>query len=93
MSAPEAMVHGTVVAACLLTAWTILDGSLFAWHPVLMVLGFLGFLSEASMAAIGFRSLEGQQRVAAIWRHAVMALCGCLTIAAAFAAIFTNKVR
>lgn len=89
----ELAAHALIVGTVLLTALTVFDGSLFAWHPTLMVLGYLGLLSEASLAALRFRELLGQQRSTAIWQHATLAILGCFSIAAGYAAIYVNKAR
>jgi Eukaryotic cytochrome b561 len=84
------------LATCATLIIAVLPGvyarDLFAWHPLLMTLGFLGFLREGVLAAHRFRTLEGAPRGTAIANHAWVQIAGLVCIAAGFATIYANKV-
>ena len=65
---------------------------LFTWHPTLMALAFLGFMTEGVLTAVLFRAKEGQERVAAIQKHLAWQLLAFTCLAGGFAAIYQNKV-
>ena len=68
-------------------------GELFAWHPLFMTLGFLGFMTEGILTAVRFRPNEGMARVVAISNHGLIQAgsAGCVGIG--FYAIFRSKAR
>ena len=68
-------------------------GLLFPWHPILMGVGFLGFMCEGIVAAYKLRATDGPPRVAALQNHMWVQIAATLSIALGFAAIFYNKVR
>lgn len=80
------------VAIVLVMLPAVYQGTLFAWHPLLLTLGFLGFMTEGIMAAVRFRPNEGISRVQAITNHALIqgAAAACVTLG--FYAIVHNKV-
>ncbi|PRW55908.1 cytochrome b561 domain-containing 2 [Chlorella sorokiniana] len=67
------------------------EGQLFAWHPLFLVLGFLGFMTEGIMAAVRFRPNEGLSRVQAITNHAIIQSAATACIAMGLYAIYHNK--
>lgn len=71
----------------------IYAGELFPWHPVLMGVGFLGFMCEGVLAAYKLRSTDGPPRVMAITNHMYVQLAATLSIILGFLAIYYNKVR
>lgn len=68
-------------------------GTLFAWHPTLMAIGFLGLMTEGILASISFRSSEGDDRVRKIWIHFAWQLMALAFILGGFWTIFLNKVE
>jgi hypothetical protein len=70
----------------------IYKGDLFAWHPVFMTVGFLGFMCEGILAAYRFRGTEGAARVAAIENHLWIQVASTVCIALGFYSIYRNKV-
>ena len=70
-------------------SWNVL----FTWHPTLMALAFLGFMTEGVLTAVLFRAKDGQERVAAIQKHLVWQLLGFACLIGGFAAIYQNKVH
>lgn len=96
-SSPRSMktfysIHALVILVVLSLVGVLFNGTLFSWHPALMSLGYLGFMTEGVVAAIKFRSLEGQERVRAIQFHALLQVAASACIAGAFYAIYQNKV-
>ena len=88
------LLRAATIATSVTASLAWLDGSLFAWHPVLMTVGLLGCATEAALTARTARALEpGPARVAALWRHACWAGSGLACLAAGGAAIFAHKVR
>ncbi|KAI3436714.1 hypothetical protein D9Q98_006129 [Chlorella vulgaris] len=83
------------VGCCVAMAMAMLpaayQGTLFAWHPLMFSLGFLGFMTEGIMAAVRFRPNEGVARVAAITNHALIQLAATACISLGFYAIYHNK--
>ena len=69
-----------------------LDGTLYSWHPTFMALGFIGFMAEAVLTSISFRSLEGSVRTAAIQRHMLWQIAAITCVLFGFLAIEANKV-
>lgn len=57
------VLHCSVVVVALSLACCVFDGSLFAWHPVLMSVGYLIFMGEGVLSAVLFRTLDGPERV------------------------------
>ena len=92
LAALDAAVHGTVVATLATLVVALYNGTLFAWHPILMSLGYIAAMSEGVLSAIKFRRLDGPQRVAAIQLHFYIQLCAVFAAAGGFAAIYKNKV-
>mmetsp|Transcript_11039 Transcript_11039/g.33104 ORF Transcript_11039/g.33104 Transcript_11039/m.33104 type:complete len:226 (-) Transcript_11039:49-726(-) len=88
----EVAVHGTIIATVGTIVIALYNGTLFAWHPILMSLGFLGIMSEGVLTALKFRRLEGPPRAAAIQRHFWIQLLAVTAVAGGFWAIYQNKV-
>ena len=84
------------VACCLGLVLAVLPGvyrgELFAWHPLFMGVGLLGFMTEGLLAAVAFRPLEGGARVAAIQNHGLIQAASTLSAGLGFYAIWRNKV-
>ena len=85
--------HGTVIATVGTLVAALYNGTLFAWHPILMSLGFLGAMAEGVLTAVKFRRLEGPPRAAAIQRHFWIQLLAVTAVAGGFWAIYQNKVN
>lgn len=85
------MTHALAVVA--FTVPTVLfDGSLFAWHPLGMTLGYLFFMASGVLSAIRFRSIPpSEERVEAITKHLLLQGCAILFVLGGFFAIYTNK--
>ncbi|KAL4443035.1 hypothetical protein ABPG77_008526 [Micractinium sp. CCAP 211/92] len=83
------------VGCCVAMAMAMLPaayrGELFAWHPLMFTLGFIGFMTEGIMAAVRFRPNEGSTRVAAITNHALIQCAATACCCLGFYAIFHNK--
>jgi len=86
------VLHGSVVIVALSLACCLFDGSLFAWHPALMSVGYIIFMSEGVLSAVMFRTLDGPERVSAIWSHALLQARAMVCIVAGFVVIYRNKV-
>jgi hypothetical protein len=67
--------------------------TLFTWHPTLMALAFLGFMTEGVVTAVLFRAKDGQERVRAIQKHLVWQALGFACLVGGFVAIYQNKAR
>ena len=67
--------------------------TLFTWHPTLMALAFLGFMTEGVVTAVLFRAKDGQERVRAIQKHLMWQTLGFVCLVGGFVAIYQNKVR
>lgn len=67
------------------------SGVLFAWHPLLMVLGYLGFMTEGILAAYKFRNLDGTPRVLAIQNHGWIQLASSTCVGLGLYIIYRNK--
>jgi len=70
----------------------VLDGSLFAWHPTFMSVGFLGLMTLGIVRSITFRKLDGKARVKAIQIHALIQAVASSCIFAGLGCIVRNKV-
>ena len=68
-------------------------GELFPWHPILMGLGFLGFMCEGIIAAYRLRAIDGSNRVAALQNHMWVQVAATISIMLGFWAIYYNKAR
>jgi hypothetical protein len=79
-----------VIICCVLPG--IYAGELFAWHPLLMVVGFLGLASEGVIAAVRFRGIDGGPRGAAIRNHMWVQVSGTACVCLGLYAIYQNKV-
>ncbi len=71
---------------------SVYSGDLFPWHPVLMAIGFLGFMCEGILTAYKLRLSDGQMRVAALQQHMNIQLAATACIVLGFMAIYFNKV-
>ena len=87
-----AIIYGLSASIVLTFCIYVLDGSLFAWHPVLMSVGFLSLTSLGVVRSITFRTLEGKARVKAIQIHAFLQICALSCMFAGLATIVQNKV-
>ena len=81
-----------IVSVLLTQISGVFSGVLFAWHPVLMSVGFLGLMTEGLLAAVRFRPLDGQARTSAIFHHAYLQIVSITCIFLGFLAIYKNKV-
>ncbi len=94
-AALAAVVQTASVASAVALALAVLPGlyagELFPWHPLLMAVGYLGFMAEGILSAHRFRTMDGAPRAAAIANHSLVqgAAAGCAL--AGFAAIYANK--
>lgn len=68
-------------------------GELFAWHPIFMALGFLGFMCEGILAAYHLRPSDGHLRVVALQNHMWMQVASAVCVFLGFLCIYSNKVR
>ena len=84
-------IHLLVLLLALSIPVAIFNGTLFSWHPTLMALAFLGFMTEGVTTAILFRAKDGNERVAAIQKHLIWQLLGFACLLGGFAAIYRNK--
>lgn len=66
-------------------------GDLFAFHPLLMSIGFLGFMCEGILAAYRLRPTEGSQRVSALANHMWIQVAAIVCISLGFLTIYINK--
>eukprot|EP00887_Chlorella_sp_A99_P002879 scaffold6.g2879.t1 len=66
-------------------------GELFAWHPLFMGVGFLGFMTEGILTAVRFRPNEGMARVVAIQNHGLIQAGASVSVGLGFYAIYRNK--
>ena len=80
------------VALVLAVLPKVYAGELFPWHPILMGLGFLGFMCEGIIAAYRFRATDGGPRVLAITNHMWVQVAATVSIMLGFWAIYYNKV-
>jgi cytochrome b-561 domain-containing protein 2 len=79
------------VALVLAVLPQVYAGELFPWHPILMGLGFLGFMCEGIIAAYRLRPTDGPPRVAAIQNHMWVQIASTISILLGFWAIYYNK--
>ena len=70
----------------------VLDGSLFAWHPTFMSVGFLGLMTLGIVRSITFRKLDGKARVKAIQIHGFIQALASSCMFAGLGCIVQNKV-
>jgi len=70
----------------------VYSGELFPWHPVLMAIGFMGFMCEGIVAAYKLRPTDGPPRVLALQQHMFVQIAATICIVLGFAAIYANKV-
>jgi cytochrome b-561 domain-containing protein 2 len=71
----------------------IYRGDLFSFHPLLMSIGFLGFMSEGILAAHRLRhNTDGATRVAGLQNHMWIQFTSTVCITLGFYAIYRNKV-
>ena len=89
----SAFTHALIALTAVSLVLVVFDGTLFSYHPLFMSLGFLLFMPEGILEAIGFRSTEGESRVKAITKHMWLQLAAVLCCGIGFGAIFANKVR
>ena len=92
MSMLDRAVHAVVAVTVLSLVAMLFDGTLFAYHPAAMSIGFLALMSEGVLTALKFRRLEGQQRVAAIQTHLYIQAAATVAVTLGFIAIAWNKV-
>jgi hypothetical protein len=96
-AAMRSTIQSLTVGCCVGMALAVLpaayQGELFAWHPLLLTLGFLGFVTEGIMVAVSFRPKEGMTRVTAITNHALIQAAATAFLTLGFYAIYHNKVR
>jgi hypothetical protein len=71
---------------------SVYSGELFPWHPVLMAVGFLGFMCEGIVTAYKLRPTDGPSRIIALQQHMNIQLTATACILFGFAAIYANKV-
>ncbi len=86
------VMHILVIVTSLSIAFTVFDGTLFAWHPLFLSIGYLLFMAEGLMSALGFRMLDGPDRMAGIQGHVLLQIRAMLAIALGFGVIYKNKV-
>lgn len=70
----------------------VFDGSLFAWHPTFMSVGFLGFMTLGVVRSITFRTLDGKARTKAIQIHAFLQGVASSCMFGGLGCIVQNKV-
>ena len=91
----SAAVQSLSVCCCIGLALAVLPGAyggeLFAWHPLFMAVGFLGFMTEGILAAYRFRATDGGARVQAIQNHGWIQAAATVAVASGFLAIYRNK--
>eukprot|EP00798_Chlamydomonas_sp_ICE-L_P026603 gene26603-18374_t len=56
------MLHASAVIMALSIAFLLFDGTLFAWHPLFMSVGYLLFMAEGLLSAVMFRHMDGPER-------------------------------
>lgn len=89
----ELAAHGTIFATVFTLVIALFNGTLFAWHPTLMTIGFLGAMAEGAITALKFRALEGPPRAAAIMQHFWIQLLAVTAVSGGFWAIYQNKMN
>ena len=70
----------------------VFDGSLFAWHPTFMLVGFVGVMTLGVVRSITFRKLDGKARVKAIQIHAFLQTFALSCMSGGLGCIVQNKV-
>jgi len=70
----------------------VFDGSLFAWHPTFMSVGFLGLMTLGIVRSITFRKSDGKARVKAIQIHGFIQVVASSCMFAGLGCIVLNKV-
>lgn len=66
-------------------------GTLFAWHPIFMSIGYLIFMCEGIMIAYRVRDLDGNSRVGLLIKHFWTQVASVVCVSLGFAAIYVNK--
>jgi hypothetical protein len=66
---------------------------LFAWHPIFMTLGYIGFMCEGIIVSFKSRAIEGVTRAGVLTNHMWLQLTSAIMVGIGFAAIYVNKVR
>jgi len=66
---------------------------LFAWHPIFMTLGYIGFMCEGVIVFFKSRAIEGVTRAGVLTNHMWLQLTSAIMVGIGFAAIYVNKVR
>ncbi len=82
------------VVGSIISLWPSLmqPGNLFALHPSLMSIAYLGLMSEGVILAALFRHVDaGMDRVAAIRQHAMVQLASLASLLLGLLAIWKNK--
>ena len=84
------------IACCLVLVISVLPGiysaELFPWHPVLVGVGILGFMSEGIVGAYRLRPLDGVPRTAALQQHMNIQIASGACVLAGVGVIYANKV-
>ena len=75
-----------------LVAMMFMDGSLFSYHPIGMIIAYVVLMSEAVSTAIDFRKKEGNERVKSITKHMFVNFGALACAIVGFSAIYLNKV-
>jgi cytochrome b-561 domain-containing protein 2 len=65
--------------------------TLFAWHPIFMSIGYLGFMCEGIAVALRARDVDGNARVSRLMSHMWVQLSSIFCASLGFAAIYVNK--
>lgn len=77
-----------VVVSVLPSAYS---GTLFAWHPIFMSIGYLIFMCEGISIAYRVRDLDGNSRVGLLTKHLWTQVASIMCVSLGFAAIYVNK--
>lgn len=82
------------VVGSIVSLWpSLTSNNLFALHPALMSIAYLGLMSEGVILAALFRHVDaGADRVAAIRQHAMVQLTSLASLLLGFLAIWKNKI-
>lgn len=87
---------GISIACCIIIVVAMTPrafaAELFPWHPVLMTVGFLGFMYQGIVKAYRLRSSDGSVRVLGLQTHLRIQLAAALCILLGFIVIYLNKV-
>ena len=90
-------VHTLAVALPVSLTWELFDGSLFAWHPVLMSTGFLMMMAEGVMMARrtgdpSYASTHTQEeRDEDMLLHVALQICAVANVVLGLVAIYSNQ--